>query len=52
MCFTEPEMKFINDKHHHRIIIRTEIACMGIFCYVRDSACTLFIVKKATAKIF
>ena len=34
----------------HGTIIRTGITCKKILCYMRDSACRWFIVKKA--KIF
>ena len=43
MCYIECECK-------HGIIIRTRITCKKIPCYMRDSACRWFIVKKP--KIF
>ena len=38
------------DRINHGTIIRTGITCKKIPCYMHDSACRLFIVKKA--KIF
>ena len=37
-------------EENHETIIRTGITCKKIPCYMRDSACSWFIVKKA--KIF
>ena len=31
----------------HRTIIRTEMTCKKVPCYMRDSACKWLIVKKA-----
>ena len=39
-----------NDSLIHGTIIRTRITCKKIPCYMRDSACRWFVVKKA--KIF
>ena len=41
---------FIKVQLEHGIIIRTGITCKKIPCYMRDSACRWFIVKKP--KIF
>ena len=37
----------LNNQPEHGTIIRTRITCKEIPCYMRDSACRLFIVKKA-----
>ena len=40
----------ITDTSHHETIIQTGIICKKILCYMRDSVCRPFTVKKA--KIF
>ena len=44
------ECVYLCPQFHYGTIIRTGITCKKIPCYMRDSACRWFIVKKA--KIF
>ena len=44
------ELRRVLTVTHHGTIVRTGITCKKIPCYMRDSACRWFIVKKA--KIF